>query len=73
MNARQQAEAARRLEAALAIAGLAVERPIGHGGNIGGYEPVPGSALMAPWLARTWRIRLIDAADVPVIDIGSRR
>jgi len=73
VNAREQQEAAIRLERALAREGIHVERPDVDGGNIQRYYPVPAAALMAPWQARAWRIRLTDPEDVEVIDIGRSR
>jgi hypothetical protein len=56
MNAQEQAVLGAKIERALQQAGLAIERAKFVGGNLRGWEPIPGPALVARWLMLGWRV-----------------
>ena len=61
MDARQQAEAGRRLEAALDAAGLVIYRASFAGGNLLRYETVDGVSILGRLQAMSgWKIDVVD-------------
>jgi len=74
MDARSQAQAADRLDEAMRRAGIIVERGVVTGGNLERWVAVPAAAILGRLMALGgWRVRSVDPAKVPVIDIGSGR
>lgn len=70
IDARTQAEAGMRLEAALRAAGIAIERGVLSGGNLRSWEPVSGVHIIGRLQAATgWRIRTIDPTEASCHEI----